>query len=85
MSPTAPGAAGLENLRCERMLVCTGEKDWAGARGRAYYAAMTASAWRGSVAWLESEGEGHVFFLEKPECEKAKELMAGVVAFISGS
>uniref|UniRef100_A0A0D9XEJ5 Alpha/beta hydrolase fold-3 domain-containing protein n=1 Tax=Leersia perrieri TaxID=77586 RepID=A0A0D9XEJ5_9ORYZ len=85
-NPTAPGAAAaLENIRCERMLVCTGEKDWAGARGRAYYAAVTASAWRGSAAWLESEGEGHVFFLEKPECEKTKEVMDRVVAFISGS
>ncbi|XP_006660707.1 probable carboxylesterase 12 [Oryza brachyantha] len=85
MNPTAPGSPRLENLRCDRMLVCTGEKDWAGARGRAYNAAVTASAWRGSASWLESEGEGHVFFLEKPECDKAKELMDRVVAFISGS
>ncbi|KAK3130261.1 hypothetical protein QOZ80_6BG0491060 [Eleusine coracana subsp. coracana] len=37
------------------------------------------------AAWIESDGEGHVFFLEKPECEKAKELMDRVVSFIAGS
>ncbi|KAL5202363.1 hypothetical protein ABZP36_013315 [Zizania latifolia] len=83
MNPTAPGSPGLENLWCKRMLICTGEMDWAGARGRAYHAAVTASAWRGSAAWLQSEGEGHVFFLEKPECAQAKELMDRV-AFVSG-
>ncbi|VAI18424.1 hypothetical protein VPH35_083680 [Triticum aestivum] len=90
MNPMAPGAPGMENLRCERMLVCAGEKDWLAARDRAYYAAVTTSAWRGSVwrggvAWFESEGEGHVFFLKKPDCAKAKELMARVVAFIAGT
>ena len=90
MNPMAPGAPGMENLRCERMLVCAGEKDWLAARDRAYYAAVTTSAWRGSVsrggvAWIESEGEGHVFFLKKPDCARAKELMARVVAFIAGA
>ncbi|KAL6846285.1 hypothetical protein ACP4OV_023733 [Aristida adscensionis] len=83
-NPMAPGAPGLENLRCERLLVCASEKDWAAARDRAYYAAVAASAWRGGAAWLESEGEGHVFFLEKPECARARELMDRVVAFVAG-
>ncbi|CAN6167226.1 unnamed protein product [Urochloa humidicola] len=85
MNPMAPGAPALESLQCERMLVCAGEKDWAAARDRAYYAAVTASAWAGSAAWLESEGEGHVFFLDKPECAKARELMDRVVTFVHGS
>ncbi|CAN6210946.1 unnamed protein product [Urochloa humidicola] len=85
MNPMAPGAPALESLRCERMLVCAGEKDWAAARDRAYYAAVAASAWPGRTAWLESEGEGHVFFLEKPECTKARELMDRVVTFIHES
>ncbi|KAL6656149.1 hypothetical protein ACP70R_006975 [Stipagrostis hirtigluma subsp. patula] len=84
-NPMAPGAPGLENLRCDRMLVCAGEKDWAAPRGRAYYAAVATSAWRGSVAWFESEGEGHVFFLEKPDGEKARELMDRVVEFVAGA
>ncbi|CAM0951707.1 unnamed protein product [Alopecurus aequalis] len=88
-NPMAPGTPGLENLRCERMLVCAGLKDWAAARDRAYYAAVSTSAWRGSawrggVAWFESEGEEHVFFLQKPDGANAKELMDRVVAFIAG-
>ncbi|CAN6196211.1 unnamed protein product [Urochloa humidicola] len=85
MNPMAPGAPALESLRCERMLVCAGEKDWAAARDHAYYAAVAASAWPGRTAWLESEGEGHVFFLEKPECAKARELMDRVVTFVHES
>lgn len=66
------------------MLVCAGEKDWAAARDLAYYAGVAASAWPGSTAWFESEGEGHVFFLEKPECTKARELMDRIVTFVHG-
>lgn len=84
MNPMAPGAPALESLRCERMLVCAGEKDWAAARDLAYYAGVAASAWPGSTAWFESEGEGHVFFLEKPECTKARELMDRIVTFVHG-
>ncbi|CAL5073935.1 unnamed protein product [Urochloa decumbens] len=85
MNPMAPGAPALESLRCERILVCAGEKDWAAARDRAYYAAVADSAWPGRTAWLESEGEGHVFFLENPECAKARELMDRVVTFVHES
>ncbi|KAF8695147.1 hypothetical protein HU200_037758 [Digitaria exilis] len=85
LNPLAPGAPALEKLGCARMLVCTGSKDWFYARGRAYYEAVAASAWPGEVAWHESEGEEHVFFLEKPECEKAEQLMDRVVAFVAGA
>ncbi|CAN6174586.1 unnamed protein product [Urochloa humidicola] len=86
INPTAPGAAAaLERLWCKRVLVCAAEEDWLAARDRAYYDAVAASAWPGSAAWLESEGEGHVFFLLKPECERAKQLMERVVAFIAGA
>uniref|UniRef100_A0A0E0M231 Alpha/beta hydrolase fold-3 domain-containing protein n=1 Tax=Oryza punctata TaxID=4537 RepID=A0A0E0M231_ORYPU len=85
MNPTAPGAPALENLGCERLLVCTAQEDWLVARGRAYHGAVAASAWRGSAAWHETEGEGHVFFLRDPGCDKAKQLMDRVVAFISST
>ncbi|PNT64732.1 hypothetical protein BRADI_4g32300v3 [Brachypodium distachyon] len=85
MNPLAPGAPALEKLGCVRMLVTAGLKDGLAARDRAYYDALVASGWRGDAAWLESEGEGHVFFLEKPGCENAKQLMDRVVAFIAGS
>ncbi|GJM98594.1 hypothetical protein PR202_ga15619 [Eleusine coracana subsp. coracana] len=80
-----PAAPGLERLGCDRMLVCAAEKDWLAPRVRAYYGAVTASAWRGSAAWLETEGEEHVFFLLKPECDRAKALMDRVVAFIAAA
>ncbi|EAZ39755.1 hypothetical protein OsJ_24193 [Oryza sativa Japonica Group] len=85
MNPTAPGAPALEKLGCERLLVCTAQEDWLVARGRAYYGAVAASAWRGSAAWHETEGEGHVFFLRDPGCDKAKQLMDRVVAFIASA
>ncbi|XP_052168390.1 tuliposide A-converting enzyme b1, amyloplastic-like [Oryza glaberrima] len=85
MNPTAPGAPALEKLGCERLLVCTAQEDWLVARGRAYYGAVAASAWRGSAAWHETEGEGHVFFLRDPGCDKGKQLMDGVVAFIASA
>ncbi|CAL5064016.1 unnamed protein product [Urochloa decumbens] len=87
INPTAPGAAAaaLERLGCERVLVCAAGKDWLVARDRAYYDALAASAWPGSAAWLETEGEEHVFFLLKPECDGAKALMDRVVAFIAGA
>lgn len=83
-NPLAPGAPRLEELGCKRMLVCAGKKDGLYARDRAYYDAVAASAWPGTVEWLESDGEEHVFFLGKPECENAKRLMERVVAFIAG-
>ncbi|XP_040383252.1 2-hydroxyisoflavanone dehydratase-like [Oryza brachyantha] len=83
LNPLAPGAPALEKLACERMLVCAGQKDALAPRNRAYHDAVAASAWRGSLAWLESEGEDHVFFLQKPECENAKQLLDRVLEFIA--
>ncbi|KAG0544012.1 hypothetical protein BDA96_02G238600 [Sorghum bicolor] len=85
INPTAPGAPSLERLGCQRVLVCAAEKDWLAARDRAYYAALVDSAWPGSAEWLESSGEEHVFFVTKPECENAKQLMDRVAAFIAGA
>ncbi|KAF7065868.1 hypothetical protein CFC21_071937 [Triticum aestivum] len=81
MNPLASPA--LERLGCARMLVTTGLEDGLAARNRAYYEAVAASGWRGRAAWLELEGEGHVFFLGKLECDNAKRLMDRVVAFIA--
>uniref|UniRef100_A0ACD5XT98 Uncharacterized protein n=1 Tax=Avena sativa TaxID=4498 RepID=A0ACD5XT98_AVESA len=84
MNPLAQGAPALEKLGCVRMLVTAGLADGLAARNRAYYDAVAGSGWRGAAAWLGSEGEGHVFFLGKPSCENAKQLMDRVVAFIAG-
>uniref|UniRef100_A0A453L010 Alpha/beta hydrolase fold-3 domain-containing protein n=1 Tax=Aegilops tauschii subsp. strangulata TaxID=200361 RepID=A0A453L010_AEGTS len=85
MNPLAPGAPALERLGCVRMLVTAGLADGLAARDRAYHDAVAGSAWGGTAAWHGSDGEGHVFFLEKPGCDNAKQLMDRVVAFIAGA
>jgi len=85
INPTAPGAPALERLGCERLLVCAAEKDWLLARDRAYYKALAGSAWPGSAEWLESSGEEHVFFVMKPECDNAKQLMDRVIHAFAGA
>ncbi|KAK1617593.1 hypothetical protein QYE76_023110 [Lolium multiflorum] len=85
MNPLAPGAPGLETLACERVMVCTAEGDHLRWRGRAYAEAVTAA--RGGdgqgVELLETDGEGHVFHLVKPDCDKAKEMFDRIVAFVT--
>ena len=81
MNPMAPGAPGLEALACDRVMVCAAEGDFLRWRGRAYAEAVAAA--RGGVELLETMGEGHVFYLFKPDCDKAKEMLVKMVAFIN--
>ncbi|KAE8816755.1 putative gibberellin receptor GID1L3 [Hordeum vulgare] len=81
----APGAPSLQKLACRRLLVCSADGDFALPRAAAYYQAVKASGWRGTVEWLESKGGEHVFFLNKPECDEALQLMDQVVAFLAGN
>ncbi|OEL22932.1 putative carboxylesterase 2 [Dichanthelium oligosanthes] len=84
LNPMADGAPSLRNLACRKLLVCSAERDhYARPRATAYYQAVKQSGWRGSVEWLESAGEEHVFFLHKPECDESLALMDRVVAFFS--
>ncbi|KAF7035522.1 hypothetical protein CFC21_046387 [Triticum aestivum] len=83
MNPMAPGAPGLGALACERVMVCTAEGDFLRWRGRAYAEAL-AAAGKG-VEMLETDGEGHVFYLFKPDCDKAKEMLDRIVAFVNAA
>ncbi|XP_062224477.1 probable carboxylesterase 2 [Phragmites australis] len=86
MNPMAPGAPGLETLACERVLVCAAEGDFLRWRGRAYAEAVAAA--RGGqegVELLETMGEGHVFYLFNPDCEKAKEMLDKMIAFVTAA
>ncbi|RLN07331.1 gibberellin receptor GID1L2 [Panicum miliaceum] len=90
MNPMAPGAPGLGALACERVMVCAAEGDFLRWRGRAYAEAVAAArgvgledAGGGGVELLETMGEGHVFYLFKPDCDKAKEMLDKMVAFIN--
>ncbi|PUZ71031.1 hypothetical protein GQ55_2G281900 [Panicum hallii var. hallii] len=83
ISPQSTEAPSLQNLACRKLLVCSAEGDYrARARATAYYQAVKESGWRGSMEWLESVGEEHVFFLHKPECEESLALMDRLVAFL---
>lgn len=83
LNPMAGGAPSLQNLACRKLLVCSAEKDQdARARAAAYYQAVKESGWRGSVEWLESVVEEHVFFLHKTECEESLALMDRLVTFL---
>ncbi|WVZ74952.1 hypothetical protein U9M48_023065 [Paspalum notatum var. saurae] len=95
MNPMAPGALGLDALACHRVLVCAAEGDFLRWRGRAYAEAVAAARGGGldgeegqekagaGVQLLETMGEGHVFHLFKPDCDKAKEMLQKLVDFIN--
>jgi acetyl esterase/lipase len=85
MNPLAAAAPSLRNLPCERVLVCAAELDSLRARNRAYYDALAASGWGGTVEWLESKGKQHAFFLYDSGCGEAVELMDRLVAFFAGN
>ncbi|KAL6896792.1 hypothetical protein ACP4OV_007364 [Aristida adscensionis] len=84
INPTAAGAPSLAKLAGKRLLVCTASEDPRAPRAKAYSEAVRASGWHGEVEWLESEGEGHGFFVLNPGPPRAEELMDRVVAFIGG-
>lgn len=85
MNPMAPGAPGLETLACERVMVCAAEGDFLRWRGRAYAEAVAAASGEHVVELLDTEGEGHVFYLFTPDCDKAKEMLGRMVAFVNAA
>ncbi|KAL5216613.1 hypothetical protein ABZP36_008014 [Zizania latifolia] len=86
INPTAAGAPGLENLACEKVMVCVADGDVLRWRGRAYAEAATrAMGSEPEVELFESEGVEHVFYLFEPAQEKAKELLRRIAAFVSGN
>ena len=66
------------------MLVTVAGLDMLSARGRAYVHALRASGWPGEAELYETPGEYHVYFLNKPDSEKAAKEMQVVVNFING-
>lgn len=73
----------LGEIGCGRVLVFVAEKDFLRDRGWAYYEALKKSGYGGVVEIVESEGEGHVFHLFNPSCDKAVDLVRKVVFFIN--
>ncbi|KAJ0984743.1 hypothetical protein J5N97_003099 [Dioscorea zingiberensis] len=75
----------LAALGCGKVMVLVAGKDVLRERGRVYCEKLKESGWEGYVELHESEGEEHVFHLNKPDCEKALAMMDKVVAFINAS
>jgi acetyl esterase/lipase len=80
MNPTGPGAPGLEDLACEKVMVCVAEGDHLQWRGKAYAEAASKAK---VVETVESAGVGHVFYLLVPDMEEARELLARIAGFVN--
>lgn len=72
----------LSNLKCDKVLICTGEKDFIRDRSWLYYEALKKSGWSGQLEIFDYEGEGHVFHLLNPNCDNAGIYMKQVVSFL---
>ncbi|KAK3157923.1 hypothetical protein QOZ80_2AG0130250 [Eleusine coracana subsp. coracana] len=83
MNPTAPGAPALATMACERVLVCAAEHDFLRWRARAYAEAVAAARGGDGVEMMETEGEGHVFYIFNPDGDKAREMVHRIVAFVN--
>jgi len=84
INPVAMPREEWQRLACARVLVTVAGLDMLSARGRAYVHALKASEWRGDAELYETPGEYHVYFLDKPDSEKAAKEMDVVVNFING-
>lgn len=86
INPLALPAAEWAKLGCRRALVTVTGLDTMRDRGRRYVEALRGSAWAGEEAALyETEGERHVYFIDKSGAggEKARKEMEAVASFIS--
>ncbi|PKA63205.1 putative carboxylesterase 2 [Apostasia shenzhenica] len=83
LNPASEGKVALAGMAGRRAVVFVAEKDVLREKGTAYHEVVTGSGWGGEAEVVETEGEGHVFHLLKPESEKAGEMMEKVVAFFS--
>ncbi|KAG2584509.1 probable carboxylesterase 12 [Panicum virgatum] len=83
INPVAMPPEEWRRLASARVLVTVAGLDLLSARGRAYVRALRASGWRGEVELYETPGEQHVYFLDKPDSEKAAKEMEVVADFIN--
>lgn len=73
----------LPNLGCKKVLVCVAGEDPMKERGYYYYETLKNSGWKGSVEFVETPGESHVFHLFNPTCENAQILQRKISAFMN--
>lgn len=82
LNPLTERAPPLGGLGCKRVLVCVAGRDLLRERGRAYWEKLGKCGWRGTAEMVESEGEDHGFYFERPESDGAVELMGRLVGFL---
>lgn len=88
INPMAEEREVVRRMGCRRAVVFVAERDPLRERGRAYGEFLRGSGWGGDVEIVETEGEGHVFHLEKKieeedDDEKVRELMDEFVRFFT--
>ncbi|XP_043714489.1 probable carboxylesterase 2 [Telopea speciosissima] len=83
INPTAANGPSLVGLGCSRVLVFVAEKDILRDRGWLYYEVLARCGWMGVVEIIETEEENHVFFVHKPESEKARDLVTHLALFLN--
>ncbi|KAK4437855.1 putative carboxylesterase 12 [Sesamum alatum] len=66
-----------------RVIFFVAEKDYLRERGTGYFEGLKKSAWRGEVEIMETEGEGHCFYLFDLTTHKAIALMDRLAAFLN--
>lgn len=71
----------LEKIACGKVHVFVAGEDFLKGRGVSYYEMLKKSRWCGDVDIMETEGKGHVFHLEKPDCEEANKLTTLLASF----
>lgn len=81
--PVRPSIEELAKLPCRRVKVFLAEEDFLKFGGRNYDEDLKRSGWNGAVETVEHDGEGHVFHLKKPQCEKALDLLEQLSTFIN--
>ncbi|XP_020575513.1 tuliposide A-converting enzyme 1, chloroplastic-like [Phalaenopsis equestris] len=85
LNPAAESEGALKGMAGRRAVVFLAEKDFLREKGKAYFEVLRGSGWEGLVELVETEGEGHVFHLSKPESYRAGELMEKLVSFLNGA
>uniref|UniRef100_A0ACD5Y152 Uncharacterized protein n=1 Tax=Avena sativa TaxID=4498 RepID=A0ACD5Y152_AVESA len=82
INPAAAPPEEWRQLGCRRVLVATAELCWFVERARAYAEGIKACGWDGELEFHETKGDGHVYFLLKPDCDNAAKELAVVADFV---
>ncbi|XP_009612646.1 probable carboxylesterase 2 [Nicotiana tomentosiformis] len=83
INPFVDEAPKLEEVVCDRILICVAEMDILRDRGILYYESLLKSQWKGKAEIIETKGEDHVFHIFNPTSEKALDLVKCWAVFIN--